>query len=288
LLVAPAPLSFDVIAPVVLFFMPALVPVTLIEKLQEAFAASDPLARLTLPAVAVMVPLPTHDPLRPLGVATTRPDGNESVNATPVSGEALGLLTVKVREVLALREMDETPKASESMGAGCAITTTCAVEVLPVPPSLDVTVTGLFFVPTEVPITLIVRLHEALAASVAPAMLMLLLPLIARIVPPHVSLRPLGLATTRPDGNESVNPMPVSDEALGLLIVKIRVAVVVFRMTAPPPVSLIEGGDGCARTGLMNPTARSAAAEQSNTESRHRRKSKNLVILCDDIAACRK
>jgi hypothetical protein len=147
--------------------------------------------------------------------------------------------------------MDEEPKAIEIVGAGIAITTTCAVEVLPVPPSFDVTVTGLFFVPTVVPTTLIVRLHEEFAGSVAFAMLMLLLPLIARLVPPQDSLRPLGVATTRPEGNESVNPTPVScSEALGLVIAKLRVAVVVFRMTVPPPVSLIEGGDGdCAATG---------------------------------------
>jgi hypothetical protein len=120
----------------------------------------------------------------------------------------------------------------------------------------------LFFVPTLVPTTLIVKLHEEFARSVAFTMLMLLLPLIAWIVPPHVSSRPLGVATTRPDGNVSVNPTPVScDETLGLLIVKLRVVVVVFRMTVPPPVSLIEGGKGAADTGLINPTARSAATE---------------------------
>jgi hypothetical protein len=235
-----------------LFFTPAVAPVTLIEKLHEELAASVAPTRLTLLlALTAVIAPPPHDPLRPLGVATTRPDGNESVNVTAVSGEALGLLIVKAREVLALRAMDEEPKAIEIVGAGIAITTTCAVEVLPVPPSLDVTVTGLFFVPTLVPTTLMVRLHEEFAGSVAFAMLMLLLPLIARIVPPQDSLRPLGVATTRPEVNVSVNPTPVScNEALGLVIAKLRVAAVAFRMTVPPPVSLIEGGDGdCAATG---------------------------------------
>ena len=102
LLVAPEPLSLDVIAPVVLFLTPAVAPATLIEKLHEELAASVAPTRLMLlpPLTAVIAPLP-HDPLRPLGVAMTRPDGNESVNVTAVSGEALGLLIVKAREVLA-------------------------------------------------------------------------------------------------------------------------------------------------------------------------------------------
>jgi hypothetical protein len=102
LLVAPEPLSLDVIAPVVLFFAPAVAPATLIEKLHEELAASvAPTRLMLLLALTAVIAPPPHDPLRPLGVATTRPDGNVSVNVTAVSGEALGLLIVKAREVLA-------------------------------------------------------------------------------------------------------------------------------------------------------------------------------------------
>ena len=73
--VLPLPPSLEVTADVVLTFVPAVVPVKLIENVQEAFAARvapDKLALLP-PAVAEMVP-PPHDPVSPLGVATTRPE----------------------------------------------------------------------------------------------------------------------------------------------------------------------------------------------------------------------
>jgi hypothetical protein len=73
--VLPLPPSLEVTADVVLTFVPAVGPVTLIENVQEAFAASvapDKLALLP-PAVAAIVP-PPHDPVSPLGVATTRPE----------------------------------------------------------------------------------------------------------------------------------------------------------------------------------------------------------------------
>src|SRR5258706_393807 len=87
--VPPAPLSVAVTLPVVLSLRPPLVPVTLTAKVQDVLAASAAPDRLTplLPAVAVMVP-PPHDPVRPLGVETTRPAGNVSVNATPDSAAA--------------------------------------------------------------------------------------------------------------------------------------------------------------------------------------------------------
>ena len=65
---------------------------------------------MPLAAVAAIVP-PPHVPDNPLGVATTKPAGNVSVNATPVKEElALGFVIVKVKEVVALRSMVPTPK----------------------------------------------------------------------------------------------------------------------------------------------------------------------------------
>ena len=66
---------------------------------QLALAASVALARLMLlePATAVIVP-PSHEPVNPLGVATTRPVGNVSVNPTPGNGaNEFGFPTVKLR-----------------------------------------------------------------------------------------------------------------------------------------------------------------------------------------------
>ena len=82
--VPPVPPSFEVTWPVVLFFVPAVVPVTLTEKVQDALAARLAPVRLTLPdpATAVIVPLP-QEPVRPLGVETTSPAGNVSLKPTP-------------------------------------------------------------------------------------------------------------------------------------------------------------------------------------------------------------
>src|SRR5262245_3303484 len=67
-----------------------------------------------------MVPLPQL-PLSPLGVATTRPAGNVSVNATPVSAvPAFGLVTVKVSDVEAPMTIDAAPNAFARVGTATA------------------------------------------------------------------------------------------------------------------------------------------------------------------------
>jgi len=99
--VPPVPPSTEVTAPVVLFLVPSVLPVTFTLKVQEPLDVSVALAKLMLPdpAVAVIVPLPQL-PVRPFGVEITRPAGNVSVKATPVNVvEALGLLIVKLSEV---------------------------------------------------------------------------------------------------------------------------------------------------------------------------------------------
>jgi hypothetical protein len=70
---------------VVFNLSPAVVPVTLTEKLHEPLAARVAPNRVTtpLPAVAVIIP-PPHEPDMTLGVDTTTPVGSESVNPTPV------------------------------------------------------------------------------------------------------------------------------------------------------------------------------------------------------------
>src|SRR5712692_6350862 len=101
LLVAPAPLSLEEIAPVVFALTPAVVPVTFTLNVHDPLAASVAPDKLTLPVacVAVIVP-PPQLPVRPLGVATTRPEGRLSLKAMPVSEElAFGLLMVKLSEV---------------------------------------------------------------------------------------------------------------------------------------------------------------------------------------------
>jgi hypothetical protein len=84
--VEPVPPAVELTLPVVLFFAPAVVPVTLTEKVHEPLAAIVPPERLIAPepAVAVIVPAPQL-PVRPFGEETTKPAGRASVKATPAA-----------------------------------------------------------------------------------------------------------------------------------------------------------------------------------------------------------
>ena len=76
--------------PVVLTWSPAAVAVTFTVMVHAAPSASVPPVSpiVPLPATAVSVPLQPLD--APLGVATTRPAGSVSSNASPVSGPVAG------------------------------------------------------------------------------------------------------------------------------------------------------------------------------------------------------
>jgi hypothetical protein len=97
-------------------------------------------------------------------------------------------------------------------GGVTGVTVTLADPVPPDPPSFDVTaLVVLLFVPVDVAVTLALKVHEALDASVAPVRLMTPDPATAVIVPPpQLPVSPFGVETTRPEGNVSVKPMPVS------------------------------------------------------------------------------
>jgi hypothetical protein len=79
----PGPPSSDDTAPVVLSFTPAVTPCTLTENEQLAPGSRSPPTSEIVPdpATALIVP-PPHEPLRPFGVATTRPAGNVSEKPT--------------------------------------------------------------------------------------------------------------------------------------------------------------------------------------------------------------
>ena len=98
LAVFPLPPFVEVTELVVFVYWPEAVPVTFTIIVQELFTAMLPPARLmlVLPAIAVDVPLQLLD--SPFGVATVKPAGSVSVNATPVTATVLaaGLLTVNV------------------------------------------------------------------------------------------------------------------------------------------------------------------------------------------------
>lgn len=239
----PVPPSVEEMEAVRLGLAPGVVPVTLTEKLQEELAAMMPPERemAVEPAVAEIVPEP-QEPVRPLGVETTRPPGSESVKETPESAVVeLAFEAEKVSEVEPPSGTLGAPKAFASEGG--ATTVKMAFEVLPAPPCVEVMETELFFWPAVEPATLRETVQEELVARVAAERLTLLEPATAVVVPVQVVVRLLGVATTRPEGKESVKATPVSArETLGLEIVKERVVEAFNGMFEAPKEVLMDGG----------------------------------------------
>jgi hypothetical protein len=125
------------------------------------------------------------------------------------------------------------------------VTATLAEALRPLPPSTDVTASEtLFFVPELLPVTLTLKVHEALSASVAPERLTLPEPALAVIVPPpQLPASPFGVETIRPAGKVSVMPTPVNElVALGLVIVKLSEVEPLREMLAAPNDLAIVGG----------------------------------------------
>ena len=141
--VLPVPPSVEVTW-VELFFTPAVVPCTSMEKEQDALGAWLPPESETLeaPAVAVTVP-PQLLPLMLGGVATTSPAGRLSVNAIPFSVTfVFGLLMVKLSEVVPFSGIEAAPKSLVIDGGDATVR--FAVAVLPVPPLVEVTLPVVF------------------------------------------------------------------------------------------------------------------------------------------------
>src|SRR5438477_5317912 len=88
-------------------------------------------------------------------LATVRPVGSVSVNATPVSATVLaaGLVMVKVNEVVAFRAMVFGLKTLAIEG-GATTVNTAVLLVAPVPPSVEViALVVLLLAPAVVPVT---------------------------------------------------------------------------------------------------------------------------------------
>jgi hypothetical protein len=137
--VPPAPPSVEVTFPVVLFWVPAVIPVTFTANVHEPLAARVAPVRLiaAVPCVAVTVPAP-QVPARPFGVETVRPAGSASVKPTPDRlCVALLFWMVKLSEVEPLRGMLAAPNVLVMIGAVVAVTV--ALDVFPVPPFAELT-----------------------------------------------------------------------------------------------------------------------------------------------------
>jgi len=134
--VFPAPAVAEVTV-TLLFFTPLAVPVAFTLNVHDALAANVAPARLTLPdpAKAVITP-PPQVPANPFGVATTKPAGNVSVNATPVNpDEEFGLFTTNASEVELFSATVAAPNVF--VIAGGDATERFADAVFPVPPLVE-------------------------------------------------------------------------------------------------------------------------------------------------------
>lgn len=241
--VPPVPPSVEVTLPVVLFCSPAAMPVTFTENVQEPLAAIVPPLRLItfVPAVAVIVP-PPQVPVRPLGVEITKPAGSVSLKPTPVSVVVVfGLLMVKLSEVEPFSGMLAAPNAL--MMTGGATTVMEALEVLPMPPFVELACTLLFFTPAVVPWTFTETVQLAPGASDAPLKDTDIDPSAAVAVPLHVLFRLPGVATISPAGKLSLKATPFSVRFwLVLLRVNVRLVVPFSGIEAAPNALVMLGG----------------------------------------------
>lgn len=241
--VKPVPPLSEVMCDVVLFFVPADVPVTSTTKVHELRTAMVPPVKLMVlePAAAVMTPV--QEPPKPFGVATISPGGKLSVNATPVRATVvLGFPMVNVKLVMPLLSgIEMAPKAFWIVGG--ATTVILAEAVFPGPPFAEFTIeVVLFCVPGMVPVTGSERTQLAPPATVAPVKLTLFTVTVA--VPPQAAKTP-GEAIARPRGSVSVNPTPVSAmDALGFAIVKFSNVFWLSGTVGAAKPLLITGGEG--------------------------------------------
>ena len=142
-----------------------------------------------------------------------KPAGNASVTVTaPTVGAVPILLTVMVYVAPTVWPCVKLPACVLVMVTSGISTVTEADAVPPVPPSVEVTLpVVLFFTPPVVPVTFTLKVHEVLAAVLAPVRLTkpeAAAPVI--VPPPHEPVSPFGVETTRPVGSVSAKPTPVS------------------------------------------------------------------------------
>ena len=101
----------------------------------------------------------------------------------------------------------------------------------------------LFFIPANVAVTLTEKEHWEFWASVAPFRDIEPLPAVAVIIPPQFPDRLFGVDTTKPAGNVSVKPIPVSPvETLLFWMVKVRLVDSFGTIVVAPNAVEIAGG----------------------------------------------
>src|SRR6266849_3689435 len=119
-----------------------------------------------MPVGLVVVNVPPHTVVVPL--ATVRPVGSVSLNATPASATVLaaGLVMVNVRDVVALRAIDAGLNTLAIEG-GATTASAAVLLAVPVPPSVElIAPVVLDLLPAVVPVTSTLIAHVLLAATV--------------------------------------------------------------------------------------------------------------------------
>ncbi len=234
----PVPPSVEVTV-TLLFLAPAVVPVTLSEIVQEAPAASVPPLNDTEPLPATAVVVPVQVPLTPFGVATTKPAGRLSVNATPLNATPeLGFVIVKLSDVVPFNGIVSAPNTLLILGGEATVRV--AVAVLPVPPFVEVTApVVLVNTPDVVPVMVTLNTQVPLAATVAPVKLITFA--LMESVPPQTV--DVVLAAVKPVGKGSVNATPVkATVGEAFVIVNVRLLVPLRTIVVGLKTSAIEGG----------------------------------------------
>ena len=161
-----------------------------------------------------------------------------SENAMPARGVVPGFEIVNVSVVPAPNNWSVV-SANAFVRVGAFTTFRVAVEVLPVPAVVSVTVTLFTFTPAVVPITL--RVIVQFAAMFPPESDTVEVPATATAVPAQPLTRAFGVATTKPAGRLSVNATPVSAVAFGLPILNVNVVVPPTGTVAVPKTLVISG-----------------------------------------------
>jgi hypothetical protein len=125
-----------------------------------------------------------------------------------------------------------------------------ADAIFPVPPLVDDTApVTLLYVPPALAVTLTLNMHDALAASVAPARLTLPPAAVAVMVPPpQAPVRPFGVDTVMPAGSVSVKATPVRELVpFGLPTAKVRLVEPARGMVGAPNALEMLGGASVLR-----------------------------------------
>ena len=226
--VLPLPPSVDVTAVVVLFFVPAVAPVTVTLNVQSLFAASDPPEKDMVLGVVV----DSDPPQVAVGppVATVRPAGNVSVNPMPDRELfRFGLVMVNDNvEVLPVK-IEVGENAFARLGGVMTVTEAVAypLALVFVPLSVAAIFPLMFwYAPAVAPVTVTLKLQLPPAPSAPPVNAMVLVAAVVTrlFVPPH--FEEVESPMDRPAGKTSVNATPLKDTlAFGLVMLKVSVDV---------------------------------------------------------------